>query len=106
MTFLVFELINIKGIYFVSDVFSYNYKKFFLCYFKSNSLLFFRLANLDKERKMADMMTRFMSKDISSMQVKDKWKLDTQGECYNHLVGQLQTMTGIHSPLSKMSCAG
>jgi len=56
---------------------------------------------------MAEIMTSFIEKDISHMQVNEKWYLDTRGECYNHLVSHLRRITAIHSPLEKaLSCTG
>ena len=65
-----------------------------------------RIASLERERKMAEVMTKYMSEDIRTLKVKEKWCLETGGECYSHLVTQLQTINTVSSPLQKMSCAG
>ena len=55
---------------------------------------------------MSQVMTRYRDQDISCMQVKEKWYLDTRGECYLHLSADLRTMIDTLSPLEKMSRAG
>ncbi|XP_067928040.1 VPS9 domain-containing protein 1-like [Watersipora subatra] len=65
----------------------------------------FRIANLEKEELMAEIMTKCREEDMSYLLVKEKWWLGTRGECYQHISDGLRNLVHTHSPLQKMSYA-